>query len=57
MDYFIHKMQNEERLSQERRHLIILDGHKCHISWEVFMKAKDNGIDMISLPNHTSHEL
>ena len=57
MDHFIHKMQNEENLSQERRHLIILDGHKSHISLEVLMKARDHGIDMISLPSHTSHEL
>ena len=57
MDHFIHKMQNEENLSQERRHLIILDGHKSYISLEVLMKARDHGIDMISLPSHTSHEL
>ena len=57
MDYFIHKMQSEENLFQERRHLIILDGHKSHISLEVLMKARDHGIDMISLPSHTSHEL
>ena len=37
--------------------MIILDGHKSHISLEVLMKVKDHGIDMISLPSHTSHEL
>ena len=57
MDHFIHKMESQERLSQERRHLIILDGHKSHINLEVLIKAKDHGIDMISLSNHTSHEL
>ena len=57
MDNFIHKMESQERLSQERRHLIILNGHKSHIDLEVLIKAKDHGIDMISLPSHTSHEL
>ena len=57
MNHFIHKMESQERLSQERRHLIILHGHKFHINLEVLIKAKDHGIDMISLPRHTSHEL
>ena len=57
MDHFIHKMESQKRLSQERRHLLILDGHKSHINLEVLIKAKDHGIDMTFLPSHTSHEL
>ena len=57
MDHFIHKFEKEESLSQERRHLVILDGHKSHINLKVLMIAKDHGIDMISLPSHTSHSL
>ena len=46
MDHFIHKMENEKRLSQEKKHLLILDGHKSHISIDVLMKARDHYIDM-----------
>ena len=55
--YFIHKLENEEILSQDRRHLVVLDGHKSHITLEVLMTTKEHGIDMISLPSHTSHSL
>ena len=57
MDHFIHKLEKEERLSENRRNLLILDGHKLHINMEVLMKAREHCIDMISLPSHTSHEL
>ncbi|KAJ8948869.1 hypothetical protein NQ318_013523 [Aromia moschata] len=32
------------------------DNHESHISLEVYYLAKENGIDMISLPPHTSHQ-
>ena len=57
IDHFIYKMESEERFFQERRYLLILDGHKSHISLDVLMKAKKHEIDMISLPSHTSHDL
>ena len=57
VDYFIYKLESQEILSQEKRHLLILDGHKSHINLEILLKAKEHGIDMISLPSHTSHEL
>ena len=34
---------------------MILDGHKSHISLEVLQKARQHGLDMLSLPSHTSH--
>ena len=52
---FIHKLERKEGLSQSRRHLLELDGHKSHM--DVLIKAKDHGIGMLSLPSHTSHEL
>ena len=36
---------------------IILDGHKSHLTLEVIQKAKEHGVDMLSLPSHTSHVL
>ena len=57
MDHFIRKLESQEILSQKKRHLLILDGHKSHINLDILLKAKEHGIDMISLPSHTSHEL
>ena len=56
MDHFIHKLEKEEGLSQSRRHLLVLDGHKSDMNLDVLIKTKDHGIDMLSLPLHTSHE-
>ena len=36
---------------------MILDGHKSHISLEVLQIARQHGLDMLSLPSHTSHAL
>ena len=53
MDHFKHTME----ANQSRRHLLIPDGHKNHISLEVLLKAKEHNIDMITIPSHTSHGL
>ena len=39
------------------RQSIILNGHKSHITLEVLEMAKKSGIDMVSLPSYSSHEL
>ena len=57
MEYFIQGTRAEEEDGPRERQLIILDGHKSHITLEVLELAKNNGIDMVSLPSHSSHEL
>ena len=57
INHFIHKMEKKERLSQDRKNLLILDGNKSYINLKVPMKVRKYGIDMISLPSHTSYEL
>jgi hypothetical protein len=39
------------------RHLLILDGHGSHVTFEAIEPAKEFGLDMIILPSHTSHAL
>ncbi len=39
------------------RNLLILDGHGNHITLEAIEQAKDIGLNMITLPFHTSHAL
>ena len=40
IDQFIHKKETNKGLFHSRRHLLILDGHKSHISLEVLYKLK-----------------
>ena len=55
--HFVMVLRGKGTLSTTSRHLLILDRHKAHLTLEVLTKAKRNGIDMVSLPSHTSHGL
>ena len=55
--FFLNYHESRGNLSLIKIKLLILDGHKSHISMEVLLKAKNHGIDMVSLSYHTSHEL
>ena len=44
-------------ISAERRHLLILDGHGSHCMLEVVREARAAGLDILTLPAHTSHAL
>ncbi|KAI5064830.1 hypothetical protein GOP47_0019525 [Adiantum capillus-veneris] len=41
----------------QNRHLLILDGHGSHVSLAVVSKAYHAGIEILTLPTHTSHKL
>ena len=57
MDGLLHKdIERKKVLSTTSRHLIILYGHKA-LTLEILAKAKDNDLDMVTLPSHTSHGL
>ena len=55
--HFLSIVRRRYGISQENRHLLILDGHGSHVTLEVVQKAKSKGLDIITLPNHTSHRL
>ena len=44
-------------LPQERPVLLILDGHTSHLSYEVRIIARDNGVHLLKLPPHLTHLL
>ena len=50
MSFFIPHHQRKESLELTKRMLLIFDGYKSHVTLKVFLKAKDNGVDMVSLP-------
>lgn len=37
--------------------LLIMDGHRSHVDYDALSMADDNGITILLLPAHTSHEL
>jgi hypothetical protein len=44
-------------VSFKNQHLLFLDGYGSHVTLEVIEQVKDFGLDMITLPSHTSHSL
>ena len=57
INYFLNSLIKKEDFSPTQRHLTILDGHKFHDTLEVLQKARIYGLNMTSLPSHTSHVL
>ncbi|MCO5587920.1 hypothetical protein L7F22_041872 [Adiantum nelumboides] len=55
-----YKKAIKDTVGTKNRHMLILDGHRSHVSHvslEMVAKAYDAGIDIITLPAHTSHKL
>jgi hypothetical protein len=57
MDHFLQVMRIRGGLSPAQRHLMVLDGHTSHVTLNVIIKAYEAGLDMVTLPSHTSHAL
>ncbi len=45
------------QMSFNNQHLLILNGHGNHVTLEAIKKANFFGLNMITLPSHTSHAL
>ena len=57
ISHFIKNVEALGGMSPERRHLLILDDHKSHVTLEVAGEAKAAGLDLLTLPSHTLHAL
>jgi hypothetical protein len=57
MSRFIDLVRASSSISPDDRHLFILDGHISHVSVEVVQEARRAGLDILTLPSHTSHTL
>jgi hypothetical protein len=44
-------------ISSDCRHLLILDGHGSHVTTNIIKTARSVGLDLLTLPSHTSHAL
>lgn len=57
ISHFVKNVQDLGGISNERRHLLILDGHSTHVNLDVIHQAKAVGLDLVTLPSYTSHAL
>jgi hypothetical protein len=57
ISHFIQSLQQRGGISHTNRHLLTVDGHNFHVTIEVVHKAMQVGLDLLTLPSHTSHRL
>jgi hypothetical protein len=57
ISHFIGSLKKGPGIDLNNRHLLILDGHNSHVTLEVVTLAMNSGLDIVSLPSHTSHAL
>jgi hypothetical protein len=57
ISHFIQALEKRGGISPTNRHLLIVDGHNSHVTMEVVHKAMAIGLDLLTLPSHTSHRL
>jgi hypothetical protein len=57
MSHFLKALKSHGGISPTNRHLLILDGHGSHVTLGVVHKARQTGLDLLTLLSHTSHTL
>jgi hypothetical protein len=57
ISHFNQALEKRGGILPTNRHLLILDGHSSHVTLDVVHKAKLIGLDILTLPSHTSHRL
>jgi hypothetical protein len=55
--FFFFKKFVLDKISFTNKHLLVLDGHGNHVTLEVVTQAQEMGLNMLTLPSHTSHDL
>ena len=55
--HFLEAMSRLGGIFLEHCHLLILNGYSSHMTLEVVLEAKRVGLDLLTLPSHTSHAL
>ena len=57
ISHFIQCLRKGSGIDLSNRHMLILDEHNSHVTLEVVRTAMESGLDIKSLPSHTSHAL
>jgi hypothetical protein len=55
ISHFVKSVEAMGGVSSVQRHLIILDGHASHVPIQTVKEARRYGIDLLTLPSHSSH--
>jgi hypothetical protein len=55
--YFVKSLKTQGGISPTNRHLLVLDGHELHVILELVYKAMQIGLDLLTLPSYTCHNL
>jgi hypothetical protein len=55
ISHFIQALGTRGGISAKNRYLLVVDGHNSHVILQVVCKAATHGLDIITLPSHTSH--
>ena len=55
--HFIRMLGERGGISMQNRHLLIVDDHTSHVTVEVVVQAMEVGLEVLTLPSHTSHRL
>jgi hypothetical protein len=57
ISYFMKSLEARGSISLANRHLLILGRHGSHMTLEMVYKAMQIGLNLLTLPSHTSHRL
>ena len=55
INHFLHHVGKMYGISNENRHLLIMDGHNSHVTLDVAHTAQKIGLHLLTIPSHTSH--
>jgi hypothetical protein len=57
ISHFVKSLDSQGGISPTNMHLLITDGYGSYVTLEVVYKAMQIGLDLVTLPSHTSHRL
>ena len=57
ISHFVRVLESHGGISSTNQYLLILDGHGSHVTLELVYKVRQIGLDLLTLPFHTSHRL
>ena len=58
LDFAFHwDIKKTIKIDKKNRHLLVLDGHNSHVTFEIVTSTMNYGLDIIYVPSHTSHAL
>ena len=57
ISHILEYLKNGPGIDHSNCHLLILGEHNSHVTLEVVKISMESGLDIVSLPSHTSHAL